>query len=170
MNTPDNPFGGSLSSADAEAKVGDEKVIFEKLGPIEYGKRLYKWRWKGIDTEFSPHTKAAKEVAETAEKHPEELLVSSLTKLRPGAIQGWRRGIAFTEATAAVGVILHGGYNLKHAAFGYTDKTTGDYHEGSMLPLAIGLSEIGTGALLIQHVLTGNLTPWKPVGLSFMLR
>ena len=71
---------------------------------------------------------------------------------------GGKFGMAL-GSTASLGVILHGGLNIKRGLMGYDDTQTGQHKKGSLENLIFGAGETYVGAAMLRRFLTGN-TSW----------
>jgi hypothetical protein len=69
------------------------------------------------------------------------------TKGKFGAVLG---------STVGVGVIMHGGLNIKRGLMGYEDTHTGEKRKGSISNLIVGVGETYVGALMLRYFLTAN--------------
>ena len=71
---------------------------------------------------------------------------------------GGKFGIVAGSALG-LGVILHGGLNIKRGLMGYDDTITGEHKKGSVENLLFGIGETYVGAATLRRFLTGN-TSW----------
>ena len=71
---------------------------------------------------------------------------------------GGKFGMAAGGAVS-LGVIMHGGLNIKRGLLGYDDTLTGEHKKGSLENLIFGAGETYVGATMLRRFLTGN-TSW----------